>query len=96
MYTANYGDDTVSVVDTARRTVSTTIHVGHGPASVAVDPTSHIAVTANNRDDTASVIDTTSHTVTATVKVGTNPWGVAIDPTTRAATWPTSGITASR
>jgi serine/threonine protein kinase, bacterial len=52
--------------------------------------------TANNRDDTASVIDTTSHTVTATVKVGTNPWGVAIDPTTRAATWPTSGITASR
>lgn len=85
VYTANYGDDTVSVVDTARRSVITTVHVGHGPASVAVDSNSHTAVTANNRDDTATVIDTTSHTVTATVKVGTNPWGVAIDPTTRAA-----------
>ncbi|MFC5937062.1 protein kinase [Mycobacterium bouchedurhonense] len=85
VYTANYGDGTVSMIDTVSRAVTATIKVGNGPVGVAVDAATHTACTANNRDDTVSMIDTTSHAVTATVKVGTDPWGVAIDPTTRAA-----------
>ncbi|WP_197080257.1 serine/threonine-protein kinase [Mycobacterium haemophilum] len=85
VYTANYQDGTVSMIDTARRAVTATIRVGKGPTGIAVDPTTHIAVTANNRDDTVSVIDTAGGAVTATVKVGTNPWGVAIDDDTHAA-----------
>jgi serine/threonine protein kinase, bacterial len=84
-YTANYSDNTVSVIDTTGHSVIATIPVGRGPLGVAVDPTSHTTLTANNRDDTVSVIDTTKRVVTATVKVGTNPWGVAIDPTTHTA-----------
>lgn len=85
VYTVNYEDSTVSMIDTARRSLAATIRVGHGPAGIAVDPDSHTAVVANNRDDTATIIDTTHQTVTANVKVGTNPWGVAIDPVTHAA-----------
>jgi serine/threonine protein kinase, bacterial len=85
VYTVNYEDGTVSVIDIVRWALTASIPVGHGPAGVALDPVAHIAVAANNRDDTASVIDTTHQTVIATVKVGTNPWGVAIDPDEHAA-----------
>jgi serine/threonine-protein kinase len=85
VYTTNYGDGTVSVIDTVTRAVTATIRVGNGPVWVAVDPARHTACTANNRDDTVSVMDTTTRAVTATVKVGTNPWGIAVDPTTRSA-----------
>jgi serine/threonine-protein kinase len=85
VYTANYGDNTVSVIDTDRRTVTATISVSRGPLGIAVDPAAHAAYTANNRDDTVSVIDTANRTVTATVPVGTNPWGAAVDGTTHTA-----------
>ncbi|WP_459967294.1 serine/threonine-protein kinase [Mycobacterium sp. MUNTM1] len=84
-YTANYGDNSVSVIDTASHAVKASIPVGRGPLGVTVDPTSRFAYTANNRDDSVSVINTTSGTVTATIKVGTNPWGIAVDPATHTA-----------
>ncbi|QLL05860.1 serine/threonine-protein kinase [Mycobacterium vicinigordonae] len=84
-YTANYQDDSVSMIDTVRRAVAATVPVGKGPVGIAVDPASHTACTANNRDDSVSVIDTVGGAVAATVRVGTNPWGVSIDPSTRAA-----------
>lgn len=84
-YVANYGDNTLSVVDTANRTVTGAIPVGQHPQGVAVDPTTHTVCVTNNRDDTVSVVDATNRTVRATIPVGTNPWGVAIDSTTHTA-----------
>ncbi|BDE11895.1 MULTISPECIES: serine/threonine-protein kinase [Mycobacterium] len=85
VYTANYGDSTMSIIDAASHTLTATVPVGKGPVWVAVDPGTHLACTANNRDDTVSLIDTGSRAVTATVKVGTNPWGIAVDPTSHVA-----------
>lgn len=79
VWTANYGDGTVSVIDTVQRAVVATIRVGNGAVGVAVDPRSHTAYVSNHRDDTVSVIDTVRRVVVATVGVGTNPWGVAVD-----------------
>lgn len=79
VWTANYGDGTVSVIDTEHRAVVATIRVGNGAVGVAVDPHSHTAYVSNHRDDTVSVIDTARRVVVATVDVGTNPWGVAVD-----------------
>ncbi|OBA78582.1 hypothetical protein A9W99_23185 [Mycobacterium sp. 1164966.3] len=84
-YTANYGDNTVSVIDTTGRGVTATIPVNRGPLGVAVDPTTHTVYTADNRDDTVSVVDASSRTLAATIKVGTNPWGIAVDPATHTA-----------
>jgi serine/threonine protein kinase, bacterial len=84
-YTANHGDDTMSVIDTTTHTVTGTIKVGKGPVWVAVDPSTHTAYTTNNRDDTVSVIDLSTNTITATVGVGINPWGIAVDATTHTA-----------
>lgn len=79
VWTANYGDGTVSVIDTEHRAVVATIRVGNGAVGVAVDPHSHTAYVSNHRHDTVSVIDTERRVVVATVGVGTNPWGVAVD-----------------
>jgi serine/threonine protein kinase, bacterial len=84
-YTANYGDGTISVIDTGSRAVTATIRVGNGPVSVAVDPASHTAYTANSSDGTLSAIDTKTLTVTATIPVGNDPRGVAVDPTSHTA-----------
>jgi serine/threonine protein kinase, bacterial len=80
-YTANHGDDTMSVIDTDRHTVRATIKVGKGPVWVAVDPTTHTGYVSNNRDDSVSVINLATNTITATIGVGINPWGIAVDPT---------------
>ncbi len=37
-YVANYGDGTISVIDTATNTVTTNVSVGYGPWGVAVTP----------------------------------------------------------
>jgi serine/threonine-protein kinase len=57
-YVANYGDGTVSVIDTANHTVTGTIRVGNHLWAVAVDPVTHAAYTADS-DDTVSVIEPT-------------------------------------
>ena len=37
-YITNYGDDNVSVIDTATDTVTATVNVGTGPVGIAVTP----------------------------------------------------------
>jgi len=54
IWTANYGDGTVSKIVAATGVVAATIDVGNGPYGVAFDGT-HIW-TANNGDDTVSKI----------------------------------------
>jgi YVTN family beta-propeller protein len=75
------GDNMVSVIDGATRTVTATVPVGSGPRGVAVDPDTHTVYVANFWE--VSVIDGSTRTVTATVPAGTSPGGgVAVDPST--------------
>ncbi|MCD2158289.1 YncE family protein, partial [Rhodococcus cerastii] len=57
-YTANAGNASVSVIDTATNTVTATVGVGTGPYGVAVAPDGARAYTANAGNASVSVIDT--------------------------------------
>lgn len=62
-YISNQSDATVSVIDTATNTVTTTIPVGQSPLGVAVNSAGTRAYVANFGTDTVSVIDTSTNTV---------------------------------
>jgi YVTN family beta-propeller protein len=86
LYVANEGDNTVSVIDTARCNVSkasgcgrpvATVHVGNGPAGVVVDQASHTAYVTDNGASTVSVIDTATCNAEMTSGCGQVPATVA-------------------
>jgi len=79
-YISNYGDNTVSVIDTAIDTVTATIHVGIWPYGIAITPDGSKVYVSNCYSNTTSVIDTSTNTVTATVPVGLYPTGIAVTP----------------
>jgi YVTN family beta-propeller protein/VCBS repeat-containing protein len=80
-YVTTFGDDEVSVIDTATNTVIDTITVGDGPVHVAVSPNGDTVYVTNFTAGTVSVIDTDTNAVT-TILVGNGvaPEGVAISP----------------
>ncbi|MDY7965682.1 YncE family protein, partial [Bacillus thuringiensis] len=82
-YVANFGSNTVSVIDTSSNTVVATVPVGVAPSSVAVTPNEKFVYVANSSSSTVSVIDTSSNTVIATVPVGFLPLGVAVTPNSK-------------
>ena len=83
VYVANYGSDSVTVIDAASDAASekviATVQVGNHPQAVAVDSGAHRAYVANTRDDSVSVIDGTLNRVIATVKTGKAPYAIAVD-----------------
>jgi len=79
-YVANWGDNTVSVINTKTNTVVATIPVGSRPSGLAITPNGKFAYVANQYSNTVSVINTETNTVVATIPVGSFPLGVAITP----------------
>jgi YVTN family beta-propeller protein len=79
IYVANYGSNTVSVINGATNTVVATIPVGANPSSVAVDSASGEIYAANYGGGTVTVINGPTNTVVATIAVGANPSSVAVD-----------------
>jgi YVTN family beta-propeller protein len=74
-YIPNYGDGTVSVIDTTKDAVITTIPIGSNPFYVAVSPdgnTAYIQISVG-----ISVINTKTNNVTATIPLS-NPTSLAI------------------
>jgi YVTN family beta-propeller protein len=83
VYVTNRSDATLSIIDTARRTVSA-VAVGSGPMGVAVDPGTGQVYVANHADKTVTVLDASGKTL-GIVPVDGNPAGVAVDGTTHQA-----------
>ena len=80
IYSSNYSDDTVSVIDPATNTVTDTIDVGNGPGGFIYDGTS--IYIANYDAGTVSVIDPTANTISGTITGFDGPWGgVVVDNT---------------
>jgi YVTN family beta-propeller protein len=80
-YVTNAQDRTVSVIDTATNTVTTTLSVGGFPWGVAISPDASRAYVANAfPDNTVSVIATATNTVTTTIAVGDFPEELAFTP----------------
>ena len=81
LYVANYGDNTVSVIDTSTNTVvGSPITVGSLPVAVAYASSNGDIYVVNEGDSSVSVIDTSYNTVTTTIPVGYEPYGVAFSP----------------
>lgn len=80
LYVTNVLRDSVSVIDTAKNEVTTTIPVGHSPRGIAISPDGATAYVTAATDDEVTVVDTTTNAVTMTVPVGKSPQGVAVIP----------------
>jgi YVTN family beta-propeller protein len=79
-YITNFGDSSVSVIDTASNTVLATIKVGLAPVGAAVTSDGSRVYIANSVDNTISIIDAATNTVIDTISVSPEPAGVAVTP----------------
>ncbi len=66
IYVANWGSDTVSVIDGGTNTVINTITVGIGPGGVGVNTATGKVYVTNDQDTTISVIDSSTDTLSTT------------------------------
>ncbi|MFK0238135.1 beta-propeller fold lactonase family protein [Streptomyces vinaceus] len=78
-YVANGLAGSLSVVDTADDTVTSTIDVGDDPNGVAVSPDGNRVFVANRLSDTVSLVVPAAGAALS-VPVGDNPVGVAVSP----------------
>jgi YVTN family beta-propeller protein len=76
-YVANYGSDTVSVVDTGSNTVITTVTGITTANGITLDPGRNIVWATNYASDRVTPIDASTGTALTSVPVGNGPWGVA-------------------
>ena len=80
LYVADYGDNTVSIIDATTGQKTATVPVGHHPKAIAIDASSNLVFVANTSDNTVTVIDTASNGVVATLPAGKNPFALAVAP----------------
>jgi YVTN family beta-propeller protein len=80
LYVANYGDDTVSVINAATGRKTGTVPVGHHPKAIAFDANLNLVYVANTGDGTVTVIDAARLGVVATLVAGKNPYALAVVP----------------
>ena len=80
IYVVDYGDNTVTVLNSLSGRSLATIPVGNSPEAIALDPARHLAFVANTHGNTVSVLDEISHRVIATLKTSKAPYGLAFNP----------------
>ena len=74
IYVANYGSDTVSVIDSTTNAVIKNITVGDGPFFIHVPPFGNNIYVTNIGSNTVSVINSTTNTVVKNITVGDGPF----------------------
>jgi YVTN family beta-propeller protein len=79
-YVADYGDNTVSVIDATAGRKTATVTVGNHPKAIAFDAESKLVYVANTGDDTVTVIDPANNGVVATLPAGRSPYALAVVP----------------
>jgi len=86
-YVANNAGNSVSVINTATGTVTTTIAVGSFPYGVAVDQAGKFVYVTNSGSNTVSVISTTTNAVVATITLTglSGPMDIALAPSGKTA-----------
>ncbi len=84
VYVANFGSNSVSVIDSRTNVVIATIADIPTPNGIAYNPTENQVWVSNFGTNTVTLIEpnesATSFSVTLTVPVGHQPWGVAYNP----------------
>jgi gliding motility-associated-like protein len=79
-YISNYGNRSISLINTQTNTIAGSIQVGTQPKGIALSPDGSRAYVVNEYSDNVSVINTSTNTVIAAITVDTNPEGVAVSP----------------
>jgi YVTN family beta-propeller protein len=83
VYVANYGGNSVTIIDANTMTTTTTITKTAGlnqPAHIAVNPVTNKVYVSNHGNGTVTVIHGTTNNVVATVSLGSSgPYGLAAD-----------------
>jgi YVTN family beta-propeller protein len=77
-YVGNFKDNTLSVIDTAKGKVLSTIPVAAGPHGMGISPDGRWLYVTGDASSTISVVDTTTDRVAKTIEVGKGPHGVAL------------------
>lgn len=83
LITVNPDSNSVTLVDTASRSVVAELSVGVDPRSVAVSPDGATAYVANQGSDEISAVDLAARVVVTSVAVGDRPIGIAASPNGR-------------
>src|SRR4029077_6117819 len=80
-YIGNFGDQSISVIDTSTNTVIDTVHLAPNDVQgIAVSTDGSRVYAAGGENGMVSVIDTATDTVIATIPVGRAPRSVAVNP----------------
>lgn len=73
LVSANYGSNTVSILDPLAMVESNRVRVGDGPSGVVFSPGGKIAYSMNSLGNSISVIDTERQTLSATISLAESP-----------------------
>jgi YVTN family beta-propeller protein len=79
VFVANYGSNSVTVIDGTTDSVVATVSVGPNPQAIAVDSSNHKVYVASTREGAITVLDGTSNSVLGTVKTGKAPFAIAVN-----------------
>jgi len=82
LYAVNYGDRTLSVIDTVKAKVIDVIAVGDHPQAVAVDTERNRVYVANVHGDSVTVIDAVKNAILGTLQADEHPYALAVDENT--------------
>jgi YVTN family beta-propeller protein len=78
-YVANYGENTLTVIDTGRDRAIATVPGGSHPQAIAFDGARNLVLVANTHDDIVTVIDGSTYVVLERLPAGKHPYALALD-----------------
>lgn len=78
LYVSTGRGNAVTIIETAKDELATTISVGNRAWGIALDPSGTKLYTANGASNDVSVVDVKSRKELRRIKVGDGPWGIAI------------------
>ena len=80
LYVTNHADNTISVINMATNTVSSTFSVGSNPSGIAITPDGQYGYVSTSAG-TVVLFRTADNQILSTIPVGTNPGWLTITPT---------------
>jgi len=78
-YVANYGDNSVTVIDTRLDRAIATVPAGNRPQAITFDAVRNLVLVANTHDDIVTVMDGSTYEVLETLPAGRHPYALAVD-----------------
>jgi YVTN family beta-propeller protein len=78
-YVANYGDNSVTVIDTRTGRAIATVPAGNRPQAIAFDAVRNLVLVANTHDDIVTVLDGSTYAQLGKLPAGKHPYALALD-----------------